>query len=261
MISSISCAARSIEAGRPTVGQDKPRRQIYGRKTGPRLRAGRKLALAEGLETFGFALPRDGSIDLLSLFGGSVSKIWLEIGFGGGEHLLARALAHPEVGFIGVEPFVAGVAQLVAGCRDHGVSNVRVLVDDARLLLRALPDAAIERAFILFPDPWPKTRHHKRRIVNLDTIAELARVMRPGGVLELATDDPPYSRWMLAVLIQTPQFAWLAERSAEWRQRPADGVETRYARKALAAGRMPVYLQAERVADEDEPSALRGRGF
>ena len=120
-------------------------------------------------------------------------------------------------------------------------------MDDARLLLTALPDASIERAFVLFPDPWPKLRHHKRRIVNPETVAELARVMRPGGELRLATDDADYRRWMLATLLAEPRFAWLAERASDWRERPDDWPPTRYEQKALAAGRRPVFLRFRRA--------------
>jgi tRNA (guanine-N7-)-methyltransferase len=123
-----------------------------------------------------------------------------------------------------------------------------VLVDDARLLLKALPDATIARAFVLFPDPWPKLRHHKRRIVNPETVADLARVIRPGGELRLATDDPGYRRWMLATVLAEPRFAWLAERAKDWRERPGDWPPTRYEQKALTAGRRPVFLRFRRAA-------------
>ncbi len=185
--------------------------------------------------------------DPLALFADTPRAVWLEIGFGGGEHLAALAAAHPEVGILGVEPFINGVAKLLRAIEDHELGNVRVLMDDARLLLKSLPENSIERAFVLFPDPWPKMRHHKRRIVNTETVTELARVIHPGGELRLATDDPDYARWMLAAMLAERQFAWLAERAADWRDRPGDWPPTRYEAKALAAGRRPVYLRFARL--------------
>jgi tRNA (guanine-N7-)-methyltransferase len=221
------------------------RRQIYGRRQGHRLRPGRQRLLAERLPQLRLSLPETGPLELAQLFQGR-ERLWLEIGFGGGEHLAAQAAAHPEVGLIGCEPYLAGVARLLAVAEQQGLDNLRLVVDDARLLLGALPDACLERVFILFPDPWPKTRHHKRRIVNPATAAELGRVLAPGGELRLATDDMTYARAMLLALAGRPELAWQAERPADWRQRPADWPATRYERKALAAGRACLYLRYRR---------------
>jgi tRNA (guanine-N7-)-methyltransferase len=177
-----------------------------------------------------------------------------ELGFGGGEHLAAEAAAHPEQGFLGVEPFLAGVARLLAGIEARGLDNVRILVDDARLLLAALPDACLARIDVLFPDPWPKARHHKRRIVAPATLAEMARVLVPGGELRLATDDPGYARWMLAAILGEPRLEWLAERAADWRTPWPDRPVTRYEAKAAAAGRRPFYFRCRRR--ENVPSGL-----
>jgi tRNA (guanine-N7-)-methyltransferase len=174
--------------------------------------------------------------------------IWLEIGFGGGEHLISQAEAHPGVGLIGCEPFINGVARLLAEIDARGLENVRLVVDDARLLLEALPDQSLERIFVLFPDPWPKARHHKRRIVNPTTAAAFARLLVVGGELRLATDDPGYQRFMLETLLGRPGFGWRAERAADWRSRPADWPPTRYEQKARAAGRSPIFLSFERLA-------------
>ncbi len=194
------------------------------------------------------SLPETGQLAPAELFPGR-KRFWLEIGFGGGEHLAAQAAAHPEVGLIGCEPYLAGVARLLATAEREGLDNLRVVVDDARLLLSTLPDACLERIFILFPDPWPKTRHHKRRIVNPTTAAEFARLLAPGGELRLATDASRYARAMLLTLNRRPELVWQAERPADWRQRPADWPATRYERKALAAGRNPVYLRYRRCAE------------
>jgi tRNA (guanine-N7-)-methyltransferase len=226
----------------------RPRRQIWGRRQGPKLRPGRQALLETLLPKLSLGLPAEGRLDPASLFP-DARTVWLEIGFGGGEHLAAQAGAHPEVGLIGVEPFITGVAKLLNLIEEGGLANVRILVDDARLLLSALPDACIARTFILFPDPWPKLRHHKRRIVSPGTVAELARVMQPGAELRLATDDADYARWMLEAVLAEPRFAWLAERAADWRERPSDWPATRYEEKARAAGRAPVFLRFERVTD------------
>ena len=197
-------------------------------------------------------LPAVGSIDPKSLFSAGHREIWLEIGFGSGEHLAALADMHREVGFIGVEPFITGVAKLLVKVRTLGLGNVRVFADDARLLLGTMPDEAIDRLFILFPDPWPKRRHHKRRIVNHTTVAEFARVLRSGGELRVATDDRSYAREMLAVVSNEDRFDWLVERPADWKCRPADWPATRYETKAVAAGRSPVFLRFRRLTDLEQ---------
>jgi len=202
--------------------------------------------LAERLPQIELRLPAAGQIDPGALFPGGARPLWLEIGFGAGEHMAAQAAAHPEVGLIGCEPYIAGVASLLARAERAGLANLRVVVDDARLLLAALPDGSLERIFVLFPDPWPKTRHHKRRIVNPATVAEFARLLAPGGELRLATDDMGYARAMLLALGGQPELVWLAERPVDWRERPDDAPPTRYEHKARAAGRACVYLRLRR---------------
>jgi tRNA (guanine-N7-)-methyltransferase len=184
---------------------------------------------------------------LPQLFSCEVDDVWLEIGFGGGEHLAWQAEANPRVGFIGCEPFFNGAAKLLCEIEDRGLSNVKIHDDDARPLLGWLPEASIGRAFILFPDPWPKRRHWKRRFVNLETLAALARAIRPGGELRFATDSPPYARAALALMRRRPDFCWLAEAPGDWRERPADWPSTRYEQKAVRAGRKPCYLRFTRA--------------
>ena len=196
----------------------------------------------------GFEVAPGTPLDPLTLFHRPPRALWLEIGFGGGEHLAALAAAHPDVGFLGVEPFINGVAKLLRAVEAGPLANVRILKDDARLLLEVLPAASLERAYVLFPDPWPKLRHHKRRIVNGRTLADLARVVRPGGELRLATDDADYARWMLAAVLAEPRFVWTAERARDWREPPPDWAPTRYEGKARRAGRPPVFLTMRRAA-------------
>lgn len=171
-------------------------RRIYGRRQSHRIRPARKRLLAERLPELQLHVAADGApIELDTLFNPPCSQHWLEIGFGGGEHLAQQAAACPDVGLIGCEPYVNGVAKLLSLLGDR--DNVRVVIDDARLLLKALPDRCLERIFVLFPDPWPKARHQKRQIVNRDTVADMARLLKPGGELRLATDDMSYARAML----------------------------------------------------------------
>lgn len=155
-----------------------------------------------------------------------------------------QAVACPDVGLIGCEPYVNGVAKLLSllGERD----NVRVVIDDARLLLKALPDRCLERIFVLFPDPWPKARHQKRRIVNAETVADMARVLQPGGELRLASDIMDYARAMLLSTLASGQFDWLAERPTDWQERPEDWPPTRYEEKAIKAGRRPAFFRFRR---------------
>lgn len=225
-------------------------RRLYGRRQGRPLRAGKRRLLADVLPER--AVPFDpaappGSADAAHLFP-SATDVWLEIGFGGGEHLLDQAERHPTIGFIGIEPFINGVASFLKATAARPVDNVRILMDDARPLLRALAPASIGCAFILFPDPWPKKRHWKRRIVARPVLDELARVLKPTAELRLATDHQGYGQWMLLAVLAHPAFVWTARAAADWRTRPADQVETRYESKARAEGRNPLFLTARRRA-------------
>jgi tRNA (guanine-N7-)-methyltransferase len=196
------------------------------------------------LDSLSIALPDGpGPIDPHALFTDSPEKIWLEIGFGGGEHLAAQAAAHPEIGLIGCEPFVNGVSNLLVLLDEAGATNVRVFSDDARVLLSALPEASIDRAFLLFPDPWPKRRHEERRFANAGGLDLIARALSDGAEFRVATDHPLLSTWMPARIGAHPAFT-LAARSDE---RPDDWAPTRYEAKALAAGRRPVYLTYRRA--------------
>ena len=222
------------------------KRILYGRRRGRPLRQGQRNLLTDLLPRIAVTLPEHGALDPARLFEPLPRDTWLEIGFGGGEHLAAQAAAHPDIGMIGCEVFETGIAKLLAEIDRRALGNVRILADDARLLLAALPGARIGRAFILFPDPWPKQRHHKRRLVGEETLAALARVMKDGAELRLATDDPDYLRWMLERVTVHPDFEWLVGGPADWRTRPADWPATRYEAKAIAAGRRPAFLRLRR---------------
>jgi tRNA (guanine-N7-)-methyltransferase len=223
-----------------------PGRRIYGRRRGRPLRPGQFHLHETLLPQLAIALPATGLLDPATLFAERPEAVWLEIGFGAGEHLVAQAEAYPAIGFVGCEVFENGVARLVAEIARRGLGNVRIFPDDARALLDALAPGSLDRVFILFPDPWPKARHHKRRLVSTATLARLAVLMRPGAELRVATDDRGYLGWMLERATAHPDFQWLARGPADWRERPADWPPTRYEEKALAAGRRPAFLRFAR---------------
>jgi tRNA (guanine-N7-)-methyltransferase len=226
-------------------------RRLYGRRQGRPLRVGRQHLLDELLPRLTIPLEgvARGSLDPASLFPSS-REVWLEIGFGGGEHLAEQARTNPALGIIGVEPFINGAASLLKIIDAEKMANVRLLMDDARPLIEALAPASIGRAFVLFPDPWPKRRHWKRRIVCRPVLDQLARVLKVGAELRLATDDPDYGEWMLLAVLSHPAFAWTARGPSDWRLRPADQPQTRYESKALAAGRTPLFLAARRLPQD-----------
>jgi tRNA (guanine-N7-)-methyltransferase len=188
------------------------------------------------------------------LFGGPQREVWLEIGFGGGEHLAGQAGQHSDVAFLGAEPFLEGVAKLLALVEEGGLANVRIRRGDARNLTEQLAPCSINRVFILFPDPWPKTRHRKRRLIQPDFVAELARVMKPGARLRFATDWADYANRALADLTRDGRFEWTAERADDWRKPPADHVTTRYQEKSLGDCD-PVFLELKRRPDAPGPCA------
>jgi tRNA (guanine-N7-)-methyltransferase len=220
--------------------------RLYGRRRGRPLRQGRQQQQQELLPRLAITLPETGPLDPADLFPAPMAAVWLEIGFGGGEHLAEQAERHPETGLIGSEVFENGVARLIGEVARRGLGNIRIFADDARLLLDRLAPASLGRVFILFPDPWPKLRHHKRRLVAPTTLDRLAAAMQPGAELRLATDDPGYLAWMLEHVTAHPAFCWLARGPADWRERPADWPPTRYEQKARAAGRTPAFLRFAR---------------
>ena len=230
-----------------SVSSDDTRPRLYGRRRGRRLRAGR-LGLTENLlPRLRVPLATAGALDPAALFPFTPREIRLEIGFGAGEHLAHQAKANPDIGFIGCEAFVNGVAALLARVRAENLGNVRVLDDDVRLLFGRLPEASLDRVVALFPDPWPKTRHHRRRLIQPETLDEFARVLKGGGELHFATDHMEYARWTLFQALGHPAFAWGAGSPRDWRERPGDSPETRYEAKAHRHGRACVYLVFQRV--------------
>jgi tRNA (guanine-N7-)-methyltransferase len=204
--------------------------------------------MKELLPRLALSIPPSGLLEPWAAFGPMRRSVWLEIGFGGGEHLVHHAARHPEVGLIGCEMFENGIAKLLVQIDRLQLGNIRVFPNDVRLLLGALPPASIDRVFILFPDPWPKRRHAGRRIVTRATLDALAVIMTDNAELRLATDDRNYLRWMLERATDHPAFDWLARRAGDWRERPQDWPPTRYEEKARAIGRTPAFLSMRRCA-------------
>ncbi len=173
-------------------------------------------------------------------------QIWLEIGFGGAEHLIWQAIHNPDVMLIGCEPFIDGVVKALAAIDENKLANIRLHADDARPLLRLLPPASLDRAFILFPDPWPKKKHVKRRLVSKPLLDLLARALKPGTELRIGTDIGDYARTLLLAFQQTPGFTWTATAPGDWRERPADWPPTRYEAKAIREGRPRYFFTFKR---------------
>lgn len=269
----------------PADRQPKTRQRgaLYGRRKGPKLSAHQAGLFANLLPRLTLN-PREG-IDPKNYFDAPIEDVWLEIGFGAGEHLLWQAEHHANIGVIGAEPYQAGVAKLLSklDSLSHGIggegwgggasqsekycqvesphlpgalpqwgrgnyiSRIRVHEGDARDVIEALPDASLGRVFLLFPDPWPKTRHHKRRFIQTEMLDQLTRVMKSGAEFRFASDDPGYVEWTLERILLHPEFAWVATRNEDWRNRPSDWPPTRYEQKALHG--IPVFLRFRRRDD------------
>jgi tRNA (guanine-N7-)-methyltransferase len=214
---------------------------FYGRRKGKKIRAHQSGLMTSLLPRVAVSLD-DLRLAQVAPLCDRREELWLEIGFGGGEHLIADAGAHPDVCFLGCEPFLNGVAKLLAFMDERATDNIRIYGGDALHALEALPARSLGRVSILYPDPWPKSRHRKRRFISDATLALLARAMRPGAQLRFATDIDDYAGWTLARILQSADFEWPAKSSADWTA-PWDGWPgTRYEAKALREGRKPVYL-------------------
>lgn len=219
----------------------------FGRRRGRKLSARQQHLFEEVLPRVSLPLRETCPQALAELFPSPVSRVWLEIGFGGGEHLLWQARANADVGLIGCEVFEDGIVKALSGVEADGLRNVKVCAEDARAVLRWLPSGTIDRAFILFPDPWPKKRHVKRRLINRALLDELARAMAPGGQLRIATDIGDYLRTILLAFRGRSEFLWQAGGPADWRERGADWPQTRYEAKAVREGRKRYYLRFGRA--------------
>ena len=220
--------------------------RLYGRRQDKPLKPRQAQLMESMLPRLAVAIPSDSAINVDRIFP-STDEIWLEVGFGGGEHLAWQAIRNPAVLMIGAEPFVNGVGKLLVQIDDNEIENVRVHFGDARPLIERLPDSALSRIFVLHPDPWPKKRHHKRRMISPWFLNEAARMLKPGGELRVASDIRDYVRWTLMHIRNQPAFEWNAERRSDWLDRPEDWPQTRYEKKARNEGRIPSYLSFRRV--------------
>ncbi|MEM7427282.1 MAG: tRNA (guanine(46)-N(7))-methyltransferase TrmB [Pseudomonadota bacterium] len=231
----------SEESGKPR------KRLLYGRQHGHRLRARQERLMRDLLPQLAADPVKIGRSGLSACFNPLPDRVFLEIGFGGGEHLAARSAACPQDGFIGAEPYLNGVAKLLSEIDESSVRNIRILHGDARDLIDALPDGSIDGAFLLYPDPWPKKRHHKRRFVSPENLAGLHRILRPGATFLFASDIEDYVSWTLRHVLDHGGFRWQAEGPDDWRRPPEGWPGTRYEAKALREGRRPHYLSFERT--------------
>jgi len=224
------------------------RRQVHGRTKGGKLSPRKQKLCDELLPALRVPMPApESTLAPRDLFTSEPSKIWLEIGFGGGEHLAWQAAHNPDIGLIGCEPFVNGTAKLLVAIDEQNLGNVRIHDDDAVQLLEALAPQSIDRLFILHPDPWPKKRHHKRRFINDHNLDLLANVLKPGCQLRFASDIPHYTAWTLKHMARRTDFIWTAREPQDWRTRPDDWPATRYGQKALREGRPPAHLTYVKV--------------
>jgi len=214
---------------------------FFGRRKGHPLRQRQAALMDTLLPRLKLDLAAPAPADLRALFPG-VEEVRLESGFGGGEHLIAEALLHPRSGFIGIEPFVNGMAKALAAIDEHKLQNIRLHHGDATDILAWLPAASLVRFDLLYPDPWPKRRHWKRRFVQDESVAAIARIVRPGGEFRFASDIPDYVAWTLMRLTRSPDFTWTAEQADDWRAAWPGFSGTRYEAKAKRAGRVPCYL-------------------
>ncbi len=237
--------------------------RFYGRRKGKKIKPSRELLLSSFLPKV--RLPNikgQENVKPADCFDIPVESVWLEVGFGGGEHIAQQSLSHPRTGFIGAEVFLNGITSLLThltgverradfdenlSLAEGRVDNVRIYDNDVRDILGSFQPASFDRIYVLFPDPWPKKRHSDRRFIGPKNLPVLSRLLKKGGELRIASDDMNYIRWSLEHLMKSTDFEWTAQTAEDWRRPPADWVGTRYEQKALAKGKKPVYLIFKRI--------------
>jgi tRNA (guanine-N7-)-methyltransferase len=234
-------------AASPGDGAAHPHGSFFGRRKGHRLRAHQADLIEHLLPRLALDIGTPHPSDLAGSFDPPADEVRLEIGFGGGEHLIAEAEAFPDTGFIGCEPYVNGMAKILTRIEAHNITNIRLFAGDAAELLAWAPSRSLTRIDLIHPDPWPKRRHWKRRFVQDASVAALARVLKPGGEFRFVSDISDYCAWTLAHLSRSPDFVWTAERASDWRLPWADYTMTRYGTKAEREGRQAAYLSFRRI--------------
>lgn len=226
--------------------QHTKKRRVFGRRQSRPLRASRKEAFETLLPKIGLAedqLSGKADLDPQTLFPNPAHEVWMEIGFGSGEHLAALIEQNKDINFLGAEPYIDGMAAFLKSIMDKNHSNIRVFMDDALILTATLTDASIDRLYVLNPDPWHKKRHHKRRIINQENLGAFARILKPGALLIMSTDVDDLADWMVTEATRHPDFEWTAECARDWTALPAEmALTTRYAQKGITAGRTQRYL-------------------
>ena len=239
-------AERDREDGDVSSGAVHPHGSFFGRRKGHKLRLHQADLIEHLLPRLSLDIGAPAPPKLADLFDRPIADVRLEIGFGGGEHLIAEALAFPDLGFIGCEPYVNGMAKILAQIEAHNIGNIRLLAGDAAELLAWAPPRSLTRIDLIHPDPWPKRRHWKRRFVQDTTIVAMARVLKPQGEFRFVSDIADYCAWTLAHLLRAPDFFWTAERASDWRLPWSGYTMTRYGRKAEREGRQAAYLRFRR---------------
>jgi tRNA (guanine-N7-)-methyltransferase len=220
---------------------------LFGRRKGHKLRLHQADLIEHLLPRLALDIVAASPADLAALFDPPAGDIRLEIGFGGGEHLIAEARAFPDTGFIGCEPYVNGMAKILTQIQAHDIGNIRLFAGDAAEMLAWAPPQSLARIDLIHPDPWPKRRHWKRRFVRDATVAAMARVLQPDGEFRCVSDIDHYCAWTLAHLARSPDFLWIAQRADDWRLPWADYTMTRYGRKAERDGRRATYLRFRKM--------------
>jgi len=231
----------------PPLNRDGEPRAFFGRRSGKTLHERQQTLVDTLLPRRAIVLPQNGELDPTTLFEAKPENVVLEIGYGGGEHLARQAKENPGTGFIGAEVFSGGIGKMLEKIAADDLRNVRLFTDDALKLLQALPEASLDGVYLLYPDPWPKTRHHKRRFVSPLTLAELGRVIKPGGFFRFATDIEDYANWTLAHILRSEDFNWPLAAPGSWHTPYAGWQPTRYEQKARREGRnVSFYFTFER---------------
>lgn len=247
----MSIATREPSDHDPSPDEDiaaHPHGSFFGRRKGHKLRSHQADLIEHLLPRLALDIAGPSPPGLTDLFDPPASEVRLEIGFGGGEHLIAEALAFPDTGFIGCEPYVNGMAKILTQIEAHNIGNIRLFAGDAAELVAWTPARSLVRIDLIHPDPWPKRRHWKRRFVQDASVAAMARVLKPNGEFRFVCDIDGYVAWTLAHLLRSPDFVWTAERAADWRLPWAGYTMTRYGRKAEREGRQAAYLRFRRTS-------------
>ena len=247
----MTASSRPFDAGADQAGVTAEHRHgaFFGRRKGHKLRAHQADLIAHLLPRLSLDVTAPAPADLAGLFGAPVAHVRLEIGFGGGEHLIAEARSFPDTGFIGCEPYVNGMAKILALIEASDVRNIRLFAGDASELLAWAPAHSLARIDLIHPDPWPKRRHWKRRFVHDATIAAMARALKPDGEFRFVSDIDDYCAWTLAHVMRAREFLWTAERASDWREPWPNYTMTRYGRKAEREGRTAAYLSFRKIGE------------